>query len=146
MKNLMLIPVFLFFLLQDLTAQNINGFQIFVSKKQFTSIEFHSSIDNLVFAQKNPPYKVIFMGAKTIFLETSQEVKAPYDLSIIEGGRIHKFVIIYADDVDQSKRDNDYSNLTQLKASIKSFVPVAINSSPQDDPKKTTPHPGAESS
>ena len=61
MKNLILIPVLLFFLPQDLTAQNINGFQVFVSKKQFTSIEFHSAIDNLSFAQKNPPYKVISM-------------------------------------------------------------------------------------
>ncbi|HEX5150733.1 MAG TPA: SUMF1/EgtB/PvdO family nonheme iron enzyme [Parafilimonas sp.] len=138
MKNLTLIPVLLFFLSQDLAAQNINGFQIFVSKKQFTSIEFHSAIDNIAFAQKNPPYKVVFMGAKTIFLETSQDVKAPYDLSIIEGGRIHKFVIIYADDVDQSKRDNDYSNLTQLRALIRNFVPASINSSAQNDSKKST--------
>lgn len=148
MKNLMLIPVVLFLFLQKPAAQNINGFQIFVSKKQFTSLEFHSAIDNLVFAQKNPPYKVIFMGAKTIFLETSQEVKAPYDLSIIEGGRIHKFVIIYANDVDQSKRDNDYSNLTQLNALIRNFVPVPVNSSSQNDSRKSINQkdPGAGSS
>jgi hypothetical protein len=60
-------------------------FKYLFQKKQFTSIEFHSAIDNFAFAQKNPPYKVISMGAKTIFLETSQEVKAPYDLSVIEG-------------------------------------------------------------
>jgi len=140
MKNLMLIQVFLFFLLQDLAAQNINGFQIFVSKKQFTSIEFHSAIDNLAFAQRNPPYKVVFMGAKTIFLETSQEVKAPYDLSIIEGGRKQKLVIVYADAVNPSKRDNDYSSLAELKTLIKSFVPVAVNSSTQADSKKSASH------
>jgi hypothetical protein len=118
MKNLVLIPLLLFFLSKDLTAQNINGFQIFVSKKQFTSIEFHSAIDNLALHRETRLIKWYLWAPKQFFLETSQEVKAPYDLSIIEGGRNHKFVIVYADDVDPSKRDNDYSSLAELKTLI----------------------------
>lgn len=101
-----------------LNAQNIEGFEIFVSDNSMTGLSFHSELSDSHFVEKNAPYKSEKLNSKAISLETEHEVKEPYTFVVTEGGRTHKFVILYKQDLDYAKLDNDFANLKQLTALI----------------------------
>ncbi|MEP6597586.1 MAG: hypothetical protein ABJA71_16650, partial [Ginsengibacter sp.] len=110
---------FLLIFWQNLFAQNINGFEIPVSKDKVSSITFHDEVKGYNFGEKNPPYKVSTLGKEAIMIQTSQEVKGLYTLNVLEGGRKHKFIISYKEEIDLSEQDKDFSDLKQLIKLIK---------------------------
>lgn len=114
-----------------LTAQNINGFEIYVSKNAMTSMEFHSEVTNYSFVEKNPPYKIATLDQKSVMLNASETVDKPYHLILEEGGRKHKFTVLYKDDIDIAQQDWDFSDLKQLDKQIKDSKP--LNTSAQNN-------------
>ncbi len=134
--------IFLFYLLfifsQNLFAQNINGFEILVSKDKISSITFHSEVTNFYFDKKNSPYKVSALGKEAIMIQTSQDVTEPYILHILEGDRKHELVITYKKDIDLSQQDNDFSDLKLLSKLIKDFNSKQIANPSQNNVSKSS--------
>ena len=133
--------IFFLFIVQTLFAQNINGFEIYISKNAMTSMEFHSEVTYHSFVEKNSPYNIATLDSKSIMLNSTVSVDKPYHLILEEGGRKHKFTIIYKEDLDISQQDWDFSDLKQLDNEIKDFKPsnpssqnnaVAINNQSQN--------------
>lgn len=109
------------FLLHSLAAQNINGLEIPVGKYQRSSITFHSEITGIVPSDKTMPYRVATIGSNMVTIETEKEVQTSYGLTITEGGRKHRFVLVYKGTIDLSDQDKDFSDLKALDRLVKSM-------------------------
>ncbi len=99
--------------MQNLFAQDINEGKIYVSRNQLTSLTFHSEVTKFNFEQKNSSYKILLLDNTTISITTSQIVNEPYTLNVSEGGRRHKFIVLYKEDIGTSEQDNDFSDLNK---------------------------------
>lgn len=134
-----------FFLLagsQDLLAQNINGYKVYVSRLYATTLYFHDAYTKYNFGEATCPYKFnsLLGDEKSIALETSSDVTAPYTLYVTEGGRKHKFTIIYKEHLEDAERDIYFTDLDLVAQLSKAPVnePVAASSKPEP-PKNEAP-------
>mgnify|MGYP001793165921 CR=1 FL=1 len=142
LKNLIFFPAFLFFLWQNLAAQNINGFKIYVSKLYATTLYFHDAYSKYNFGEKTYPYKFnsLLGDEKSLALEVSNNVTGAYTLYVGEGGRKHTFIVLYKENLDDTERDiyfTDLNKVAQLSKIIKS-EPISQASEPET-PKDETP-------
>ena len=56
-----------------------------------------------------------------ITIETDKEVKTPCGLIVSEGGRTHRFILVYKGTIDLSDQDKDFSDLKALDRLVKSM-------------------------
>ena len=134
-----------FFLLastQNLLSQNINGYKVYVSRLYATTLYFHDAYTKYNFGEATCPYKFnsLLGDEKSIALETSSDVTAPYSLYVTEGGRKHKFTIIYKEHLEYAERDIYFTDLDLVAHLSKAPVnePVAASSKPEP-PKNEAP-------
>lgn len=127
-----------FFLLagsQNLLAQNINGYKVYVSRLYATTLYFHDAYTKYNFGEATCPYKFnsLLGDEKSIALETSADVTAPYTLYVTEGGRKHKFTVIYKEHLEDAERDIYFTDLDLVAQLSKAPVnePVAASSKPE---------------
>jgi tetratricopeptide (TPR) repeat protein len=130
---------FCFFFLsvvQSLSAQNINGLKIYVSKLYATTLYFHDVCSKYGFGETTCPYKFnsLLSDEKSIALEVSNNVTEPYTLYITEGSRKHKFIIVYKEQLENSERDIYFTDLNKLAQLSK-----ATNSEPISQVSKSEP-------
>lgn len=121
----------LFFLLavtQNLLSQNINGYKVYVSRLYATTLYFHDAYTKYNFGESSCPYKFnsLLGDEKSIALETSADVTAPYTLYVTEGGRKHKFTILYKEHLEDAERDVYFTDLDQVAQLSKAPVSEAI--------------------
>ena len=98
-----------------LSAQNISGYEIPVSQRLTTALSFNASVTDFRITERNSPYALSRLDAKSIKIETLHQTNTPYNLIVIEGGRKHEFILVYKEDVDFSKQVQDFSNLNIVK-------------------------------
>ncbi|HEX5150736.1 MAG TPA: hypothetical protein VFW07_04780 [Parafilimonas sp.] len=138
---------FLFFFVlactQNLLSQNnINGLKIYVSKLYATTLYFHDVCSKYNFGEKTCPYKFnsLLGDEKSIALEVSNDVAEPYTLYVTEGGRKHKFIILYKEQLEDSERDIYLTDMDKLAELSKAAGSETIS----QPPPKTEPSPAAE--
>ncbi|MGN6211315.1 hypothetical protein [Parafilimonas sp.] len=130
-----------FFLLagsQNLLAQNINGYKVYVSRLYATTLYFHDAYTKYNFGEATCPYKFnsLLGDEKSIALETSSDVTAPYTLYVTEGGRKHKFTVIYKEHLEDAERDIYFTDLDLVAQLSKAPVNEPVAASPEPEPPK----------
>lgn len=130
-----------FFLLagsQNLLAQNINGYKVYVSRLYATTLYFHDAYTKYNFGEATCPYKFnsLLGDEKSIALETSNDVTAPYTLYVTEGGRKHKFTVIYKEHLEDAERDIYFTDLDLVAQLSKAPVSEPVAASPEPEPPK----------
>lgn len=126
---------FIIVLSKNLHAQNINGFEIFVSEKAVISLEFHSDVSDYHFEETNrSPYTIRAWKKNVMTITASEEIKKPYTLIVLEGGRNHKLIIRYKDEIDYEDSYKNFSNLNQLTQLIQNFNNKPTIQNPQTQP------------
>jgi tetratricopeptide (TPR) repeat protein len=139
LKNLIFFPAFLFFLWQNLAAQNINGLKIYVSKLYATTLYFHDAYSKYGFGETTCPYKFnsLLGDEKSIALEVPNTVAAPYTLYVTEGGRKHKFIILYKENLEDSERDIYFTDLDKVAQLSKTANSEPISQASKTDISKS---------
>ncbi|WP_153796707.1 tetratricopeptide repeat protein [Foetidibacter luteolus] len=122
-------------------AQEINGFKIFVSQSADTYVRFNSKITNWKFVGKDgyPYYSIQNVGEKGMMLSAKKEPGETYSLIVLEGGRQHKFFLVYKKDLSDDEMSYDYQNLDALKKLVQNYQPPAIEQPKAAEPATTRP-------
>jgi hypothetical protein len=67
-------------------------------------------------------------------IETKKEVKDPITLTVTEGGRKHRFILVYKATIELADQDKDFSDLKALDRLVKS---MSSSSAPEPSPVKS---------
>jgi tetratricopeptide (TPR) repeat protein len=121
--------------------QNINGLKIYVSKLYATTLYFHDVYIKRGFGETTSPYKFnsLLSDEKSIALEVLNDVKEPYTLYVTEGGRKHKFIILYKERLEDSERDIYFTDLNKLTELVKTTNSEPTNLAPKSESVQTAP-------
>ncbi len=148
-----IILIIQFNFVQTSFAQNINGKQIYVSDAGYTDLIFNSKVDAVRFVEKGQvPYKYSTPYATDVEITTDQKVAGVYNLLVNEGGRSHRFLIVYKVGINYSELNYDFSNLQRLKNIVdtlktsqilqqESPIPDSTHQTMMTDSNKIKSHP-----
>jgi hypothetical protein len=98
------------------SAQNISDFQIFVSADTASEIKFNDQVSGWEFDEKNgfQNYDISLSDAYSMRLTAKKATAEIMHLSVTEGKRIHKFILLYREGYNGFELNHDYSDLNKL--------------------------------
>ncbi|MGB4845300.1 MAG: hypothetical protein WBP16_12610 [Ferruginibacter sp.] len=144
-KKLFFLPLlFLFAVLSVSTVycQNINGDTIYVNAEAEVMVRFPSMPTFFNTIPSNAPYNFKTAGTGFTIIAKAEKTK-PAPLLVNEGGRSHKFLIVFKKNIDynnDAEMDYDFSSTKKLEQHIKDAengrLPQSTKSDQRNDDKK----------
>lgn len=146
-KYLFLLMLFLAACIYKVQAQEINGDTIYVNAEAEVMVRFPTLPTYFNTTPSNAPYNFKTAGTGFTIIAKSEKTK-PAPLVVNEGGRTHKFLIVFKKNIDynnDAEMDYDYSTTKKLEQHIReSAGNKQIVQATNDDKKSKKPKKGNE--
>jgi hypothetical protein len=127
--------VFCFFVIKARSQSGIVGDTIFVNAEAEIGVRFPKLLTDFRTAPDNAPYFVKGLN-NSLTVIAKDENTATSILLVTEGGRQHKFLLVFKKDIDyNTSLDYDYSTVKKIDQRIKQMA-AAKESSPAETPAK----------